>query len=125
MGEQIVKVKDFINKEKCDCGNVAIWLYLPSYSGEQINDFYCDSCVSRGCSCEWTYASKDAYGPEPLDEDILPEGIEGVDWKWIVRPKDEFYEEIKSGEIWVYIDKEGREYPCCEFMYKEGGWDKE
>lgn len=36
---------------RCDCGNIAVWLYMPSYSGEQHNDFYCDDCVPRGCSC--------------------------------------------------------------------------
>lgn len=43
----------------CNCGNKATWLYMPSYSGVQHNDYYCDECVPRGCSC--TY--------EPLDGD--------------------------------------------------------
>lgn len=35
----------------CDCGKEAVWLYMPSYEGTQRNDFYCDDCVARGCSC--------------------------------------------------------------------------
>ena len=38
-------------KDYCDCGKIATWLYMPSYSGPQHNDFYCDECVPRGCSC--------------------------------------------------------------------------
>ena len=41
----------------CDCGKIAVWLYMPSYDGPQRNDFYCDDCVPRGCSCNM----------EPLD----------------------------------------------------------
>ena len=36
---------------KCDCGKKAVWLYMPSYTGPQHNDYYCDDCVPRGCSC--------------------------------------------------------------------------
>jgi hypothetical protein len=122
MSEQIKKVKDFLNKEKCECGKIAVWVYMPAAAGE--NPYYCDDCVHRGCSCDWNYASKDAYSPTPLEEDYLPTGIEGVDWKWIVREKDEDFKEIKKGEIWTSIDEKGREYPCCEYFYEEKGFDK-
>ena len=122
MIEEIVKVKEFINKEKCDCGNIATYLYMPGRSDEQ--NFFCEDCVPRGCSCEWTYASRHAYGPTPLEEDLMPEGVEGKDWKWIERAADEEYEEIKKGEVWVYIDEQGREYPCCEFMWDANGFNK-
>lgn len=35
------------NKLKCDCGLPAVWYYIPSDNCGA----YCDSCVSRGCSC--------------------------------------------------------------------------
>ena len=60
--------------DKCDCGKVAVWLYLPSYSGEQINDFYCDICVPRGCSCNM----------EPTDGN--PDNLDLDNWK---EPLDE------------------------------------
>jgi hypothetical protein len=126
MADKVKTVKEFINRERCECKKIATYYYMPSYTGKKEEDnYFCEDCVPRGCSCEWTYASKDAYGPEPLAEDFLPDGIEGVDWKWIVRAADEDYEEIKSGEIWVYTDKQGREYPCVEYWYSEDGWDKE
>jgi hypothetical protein len=54
-----------------------------------------------------------AYHPQ-LSAPILPDGEEGKDWKW-----------IESGKIWCNIDELGREYPCCEYMYSEDGWDIE
>lgn len=123
MNNSIIKVKEFLNKEKCQCGAIAFWLYMPGAANE--NSFYCDDCVDRGCDCEWNAVSKDAYGPTPLEEDYLPTGIEGVDWKWVIRPATENMSEVKKGEYWVSIDKKGREYPCCEYMYDENGFDKE
>lgn len=117
MAEKVKTVKEFFNKEKCDCNKVAIYFYMPGYTGKkEEQNYYCEDCVPRGCSCEWNYIE---------EEDYKPEGVEGVDWKWLERVADEQYEEIKKGEIWVYIDKQGREYPCCEFMWSEDGWDKE
>lgn len=123
MLEPIKKIKDFLNKEKCKCGAIAIWLYMPGAASE--HPFYCDDCVDRGCDCEWNAVSKDSYGPTPLEEDYLPKGIEGVDWKWVIRPATEKMSEIKIGEYWTSIDKKGREYPCCEYMYDEKGFDKD
>jgi hypothetical protein len=87
--------------EKCKCGNVAVWFYMPGDSK------YCDDCVSRGCSCNNYYVDVNAYHP-PLDSPELPEGVEGVDWKW-----------IDEGQVWCYVDKKGRQFPCCEFFYDE------
>ena len=58
----------------CDCGNIAKWLYMPSYDGPQRNDFYCDICVPRGCSCntepiDGNYDNLDPTNwEEPLDD---------------------------------------------------------
>lgn len=37
-----------MTKEKCKCGKIATWCYLPK------DTLYCDDCVSRGCSCNVT-----------------------------------------------------------------------
>jgi hypothetical protein len=47
----------------CNCGNKGTWLYMPSYGGIQHNDYYCDYCVPRGCSC-----NQEEDGTEPFDE---------------------------------------------------------
>lgn len=119
--KKIQSVKEFANKEKCDCGNIATWCYMPGGG----TDYYCEQCVPRGCSCNWTYADKNAYGPEPLEEDLMPEGIEGKDWKWVIRKGDENMEEISlKDKVWTDLDENGQEYPCCEFWHSKDGWDK-
>ena len=45
-------------KQKCDCGNIATWLYMPCSSSKE-NPFYCDDCVHRGCSCNNTSLKED------------------------------------------------------------------
>ena len=99
-------------KDLCDCGKVATWCYMPGFgSGENSN--FCDECVNRGCECNHNYVDVNAYHP-PLDSPDLPEGEEGVDWKW-----------IEPDKVWCYLDELGREYPCCEYMHSESGWEKE
>lgn len=94
---------------------LAVYYYMPSYKGKiEAEEYFCDDCVPRGCSCEENHVDPNAYGPEPLSEPYLPKGIEGVDWKWIEKDK-----------IWCSIDEKGRQYPCCEFMYDEDGFEKD
>ena len=78
---------------KCDvCDNAAVWAYMPGVA------LYCDNCVPRGCECNH------------LNEPDLPQGEEGVDWKWI------------SEGVWTHLDEKKREYPCVEYMYDEEGF---
>ncbi len=100
-----------VGKELCDCGKVAVWLYMPGF--KEGSPFFCEECVNRGCSCNHRYVSADAYYP-PLETPDTPEGVEGKDWKW-----------LEPGKVWCHIDEEGREYPCCEYSYTEEGWEKE
>ena len=89
-------------KDLCDCGKVAVWCYLPGYcNGDNPN--HCDDCVPRGCTCNY-HSIQEEY-------DDQPEGVEGVDYKWI------------SETIWTEIDDQGREYPCVEYDYDEDGWE--
>ncbi len=107
-------------KEKCDCGKLATWVYMPGYSADS-NDYHCDDCVPRGCSCNWE-GIKD-YDGEPN----LPIGIENKDWKWIT-PED-WKEAGLDGPIvekhyWIELE-DGKAYPCCEFNHSKDGWDKD
>lgn len=93
-----------IDKEECDCGEMAVWIYMPS-SSNHTNPYYCDNCVPRGCSCNYHWVGKTEY------DDLPPDGVE---IKWIT-----------DGVCWTDIDDEGREYPCTEYDYCEDGFDKE
>ena len=109
-------------KKKCDCGNVAVWLYMPGY-GDGSNPYICDDCVSSpediGCSCNWHYG-KPQEGL-PTDE---PDGIEGKDWRWVEYEGDEYVDKITKEEdgYWQYLDERGRPYPCAEYDYDEEGY---
>lgn len=92
-------------KEKCDCGNMAIYCYMPGYSGGG-NPYHCSDCVSRGCTCNFKYIG--THG--------MPEGEEGKDWKWV---------EEYGKKVWVELDEKGREYPCAEHMWDPEGFDKD
>jgi hypothetical protein len=89
-------------REKCDCGKDAIWVYAPGYTSGD-NPYHCDDCVPRGCFCNINYISDKLNPPDDTK-----------DWKW-----------IEEGISWCYIDEKGREYPCCEYMYDENGFEKE
>jgi len=98
------------NLEKCNCGKVATWLYMPS--NDFNNPFCCDNCVPRGCSCNNRYIGD---GNDFVDEtpDLSEDGVEGKDWKWLEKDKS-----------WCYIDDKGIQWPCCEWDYDEEGYEK-
>jgi len=78
-------------------------IYMPS-DGEKSFPFYCEDCVSRGCSCnEWNIKECD------------PEGIEDKDWKWINKIEGDYEQ----------LDDNGQSLPCCEFAYEKEGFDEE
>jgi hypothetical protein len=89
-------------KELCDCGKVAVWCYMPGYSSGS-SPYFCDECIHRGCDCNYT----------SIEESDLPEGQEGIDWKW-----------IEDGSIWTSIDDNGREWPCAEYDYDPDGYER-
>ena len=99
------------NLEKCDCGKVATWLYMPGYSSGG-NSFSCDDCVPRGCSCnEYSTIPADYHPPVSIGPE--EDGIEGVDWIWVNEEKTR----------WCHIDEKGRKWPCCEFDNDPEGFD--
>ena len=64
------------------------WLYMPD-DGDNIDIFYCDDCVPRGCSCQ-------------------RELKEGIDWD---------SKEVENDNNYVDgLDELGRKLPCVEFM---------
>jgi hypothetical protein len=110
-------------KEKCDCGKMAQWIYMPGFSGGA-SPYFCDDCVSNvddiGCSCCWNTSLEQ----EGLPQD-LPEGVEGKDWRWVVNEANEYMGEItKEDGYWISLDERGRPYPCVEYEYDEYGFDK-
>lgn len=101
-----------MTKAYCDCKNLAVWVYMPGFSGGE-HPFFCDDCVPRGCECNHIYCNVDAYYP-PLDNAHLPQGEENVDWKW-----------IEKDICWVSLDDKKREFPCVEFDYEPEGFERE
>lgn len=112
------------NKELCDCGKIAVWVYAPGFSGGG-HPYFCDDCISSpedvGCSCNWHYSKHS-------DNDFTeqPEGDEGKDWRWVEYPGDDYLSLITKDEgIWVRLDDKGRPYPCAEYWYEEEGFEIE
>ena len=95
-----------MDKQICSCGRVAVWVYLPGHCDGV--DYFCDECVSRECTCNHRFITS------------FEEDTEYFDY-----PEDENFRWIKEGEIWVSLDDKGREWPCCEYMYNEEGFDVE
>jgi len=62
------------NLEKCNCGEVATWLYMPS--SNMVHPFCCDDCVPRGCSCNNRYIGT-TYDFQDDGPDLSEDGIEG------------------------------------------------
>ena len=87
--------------DKChSCDNIATWVYLP-VTDNPIDRYTCDEHVNRGCECNYHYTS---YGE-------TPNGIENVNWKWIVKDKS-----------FVNLDDKDREYPCVEYDNEPEGY---
>jgi hypothetical protein len=108
-------------KEKCECGAMAVWVYMPGYSSGA-NPYSCEDCVPRGCSCNWENIVNDFD-----NESNLPKGTENKDWRWITdkdRMKDGLDTPIEEKKYWIYLDDKGRESPCGgEYEYEKEGWD--
>jgi len=99
-------------KELCNCGKMAVWCYMPGYSGGG-NSYSCDDCVPRGCECNQYSTRAEDYSPPG---DVSGEGISPTEddepIKWL------------SNHIWTRVDEQGREFPCCEYIYDQEGFEK-
>ena len=83
---------------KCyKCPQIAVWMYMPSNETRKEHErYFCDNCISRGCSCNWL-----------SDNECSP----------IIDDDGETFKEAK--------DEQGRLLPCCEYDYCEKGYDYE
>ena len=65
--------------------------------------YFCDDCItspeSEPCSCRVYYSTP-------------KKGIEGKDWKWLVKDTSYFK-----------LDSKGKPYPCHEYDYEPDGYD--
>lgn len=58
-----------IKKQKCfKCDHRAVWWYVPSDELDKNARYYCDSHVSRGCSCNMDFDDAGNIIKEYLDE---------------------------------------------------------
>jgi len=110
--------EDYINfimdREKCNCGKNADWMYMPS-EREFSNPFYCNDCVPRGCSCNYEQVSMTVNGTEYLSPPDIKSilYIDGMD----TDEKLSYYVWLNNDHTWWEpVDHLGRSYPCCEFM---------
>ncbi len=95
----------------CECGKLATWMYMPAWDELTMNDrIKCDDCVPRGCSCN-EHCVKDEIQGEIFEDYPNEDLIEGQDWEWIEK-------DIR----WRELD-EGKQVPCCEWMYDKEGFD--
>jgi len=118
-------------KEKCDCGKMAVWWYMPGYSGKG-NGYHCDDCISSpedmGCTCNFRYTKVEdtnvfSSGDSSFEEPDLPKGIEGKNWRWVIHEGDNYWRKMtKEDGIWQTLDERGRPYPCAEYMYDKTGF---
>jgi hypothetical protein len=106
---------------KCECGQIAHWIYLPS--SEQKHPFYCDDCIiskdSAGCSCNW----EDVEG----DRAEIPTGVEGIDWAFVDpdAAKRCGYNRVEPKQLWQKLQENGKPWPCCEYLREPDGFNEE
>ena len=93
---------------KCfQCPNMATWYYMPWSKDNETdihypaNKYFCDDCISRGCSCNDVYSNDDK---ESWESDA---GTFTYD-----------------SEINRFKDQLGRELPCIEYEYSKTGFDE-
>lgn len=135
------------------CGSVATWYYIPCDHDEDEEydikeDFFCDDCVSRGCSCNDESISFDnerdnidelLHQAQSLRNDInqndyvmlnygMAEHCSGKELETITDIKqiraviNNITDEQMRHFTFKPLDEKGRMYPCCEFDYSKDGY---
>lgn len=94
-------------KFNCSCGTTAVWVYMPS-SNPPRYPYFCENCVSRGCSCGHEFTPDSDVGQKNGFGELPPKDN---NWKW-----------IEESISWCLTDELGRELPCCEFSYQSDGF---
>ena len=98
----------------CKCNKKdAVWLYMSGHNDG--NDFFCDDCVPRGCSCNQYAVEEFGFNNKSNSNYIFwnKELTKSTD----TITSDTFYYEP--------VDERRRRYPCCEYDYEEDGFNEE
>jgi len=128
-----------------NCKNIATWIYMPGYGNGIEEDFHCDKCVYRGCSCnnEVLYYDKEdkKYNIEHIKHQVNEHNYHINLYNSEDIKKENFIQEITNPYcvkvivnnidvkellkmVFVPVDENGKEYPCREYEYSENGFDK-
>lgn len=142
-------MKNKMKKHICiDCGSFATWCYMPGMGGSLEDDFFCDDCVSRGCSCNNQSVYYNENRPleefhdncEELKKSIFKNKYIMLDYGQPIKCSgkeietitdiNKIREKIKtiSNEelqnfVFKPLDSKNREFPCAEYDYSENGFD--
>lgn len=105
-----------MENEICKCGEKAVWIYMPM---SDRHPYYCDECVPRGCSCNSESFDFEAlYGTVSKTSDVLENLIEHkVKFRIVDNMINGEEAPYLSHKRVIYLDEQGRELPCCEFMH--------
>jgi len=104
-------------KEKCKCGKMAVWCYMPGY-GDNSSSYHCDDCVPRGCSCNVNF----------IDNLEKEENYKDGDKVLFLNESHDFFNEKvgcskEEATHYEILDEQGRREPCIEYWYDEEGFD--
>lgn len=91
----------------------AVWLYMPG--SDDGNDFYCDDCVPRGCTCN-VYSLEEFNPEEEQNKNVIYWNRERTT-STKHKTEDSFYFEP--------VDEKWRRFPCCEYDYSPDGYEVE
>lgn len=95
---------DYIDSHPCcKCGAPTKWVYGPSNERELKDNFFCDDCVPRGCSCNVVYH---LFDEDEKYEDLEPE----LDDNGLPIPYLD-----TDGSPMQHKDAQGRKLPCIEY----------
>jgi len=119
---------EIIKKEICTCGSnkIATYSYSPGY-GDGSTPYHCEDCIStkegNGCSCNWNNINDNRIYSDGKDQtDYLPDGVENIDWKWVIQPEEDGVKITKEDGYWQELDDQQRPYACCEYDNSPNGY---
>ena len=104
----MTKIKCCKRKKKDDA-----WLQIPGH--DDGNDFFCDDCVTRGCSCN-QYAFEEFNFNSNHNSNYIFWNKELTKSTDTIKDDTFYYEPV---------DERRRRYPCCEYDYEEDGFNEE
>ena len=91
----------------------AVWLYMPGH--DDGNDFFCDDCVPRGCSCN-QYAFEEFNFNSNHNSNYIFWNKELTKSTDTIKDDTFYYEPV---------DERRGGYECSEYDYEEDGYNEE